>query len=671
MRKAIKTAAALFLLLSTVFLTKSPAGDAKVWTCDAVTDEIDRNAVKELKPLRLVGARNGTFSGKVVIESNTAITGISASAGALSGKTGSIPVSNIQIRYGKDWSVRGMGEKRDILLEKPEDCPPVSGRAFAVVWVTVNIPRDAKAGNYTGEVKVKAAGVDQKYVKVSLEVSDWALPEPQDYRTFMDFIQSPDTLALEYKVPLWSEKHWKLIERAFKLLSSTGSRIVYVPLICRTNLGNEQSMVRWIKKGENRYDHDYSIMDRYIDTAVANLGKPKIVVFQVWDLCMSSNEKWIIGRGNSFDPEIQKAITENRKALLNKGPRVSSLDPVTNETGMLTLTRYEDPASKALWAPLFAGVIEHMKKRGLEKAIMLGLMNDIQPNKTEVTFWNEVSKNAPWVSHGHVGAKDDVVIGNKGLYKLADIGYAAFVAGLTYNVNIEKGRKYGWQNPGIMAAYVRGGARNQLQPAEIRELPAFDITGGALRGEGRIGADYWPVLNNKKGERSAPVYSRYPENNWRNLDILDFFLAPGPEMVVSTAHLEYLKEGTQVCEARIFLEDALLDSSKKVKLGAELAKKCQDALDEHHKAMWKIVWDSEESIKNFGQVSGGRFPAESLWGELYKTGARKAGFFDKDARTELMEEAKKGKAKFIVGWQEREKKIFDLAGEAYTKLNSK
>ena len=27
-----------------------------------------------------------------------------------------------------------------------------------------------------------------------------------------------------------------------------GSRMVYVPLICYTNFGNEQSMVRWIKK---------------------------------------------------------------------------------------------------------------------------------------------------------------------------------------------------------------------------------------------------------------------------------------------------------------------------------------------------------------------------------------------------------------------------------------
>ena len=521
-QKAVRTMAMVFVMLSTVFLAGIPAAGAQIWTCDAVTDETARTVVKELKPLKLAGARNGSFSGKIIVESTAVIKGLTASVGALSGKTGTIPVTNIQIRYGKDWGLRSMGEKRDILLEKPEECALLSGRALVPVWVTVNVPKDAKPGNYSGEVKVKATGIDQAYVKISLDVSDWTLPEPQDYRTFMDFIQSPDTLALEYKVPLWSEKHWKLIESSFRLLSATGGRVIYVPLICRTNLGNEQSMVRWIKKGENRYEYDYSVMDKYIDTAVATLGKPKIIVFQVWDICMSSNEKWIIGRGNSFDPEVQKAVTENRKSLLNKGPRVTTLDPVTNETGILTLARFEDPASKAQWAPMFAEIINHMKKRGLEKAIMLGLMNDIQPNKTEVTFWNDVSKNAPWVSHGHVGAKDDVVIGNKGLLKIADIGYAAFVANLTYNVNIEKGRKYGWQNPGIMAAYVRGGVRNQWLAMDIREMPVYDITGGALRGEGRIGADYWPVLNNKKGERAAPVYARYPENNWRNLDIFEF-----------------------------------------------------------------------------------------------------------------------------------------------------
>lgn len=55
-------------------------------------------------------------------------------------------------------------------------------------------------------------------------------------------------------------------------------------------------------------------------------------------------------------------------------------------------------------------------------------------------------------------------------------------------------------------------------------------------------------------------------------------LAPGPEGAVSTVRFEMLLEGLQEAEARIFLEKALLEN--KAKLGDDLAKRAQEALDE-------------------------------------------------------------------------------------------
>lgn len=182
---------------------------------------------------------------------------------------------------------------------------------------------------------------------LNLEVEDWTLPDPQDYRTFLDFIQSPDTLAVEYNVPLWSDQHWKLIDSSFQLLSPTGGRVLYVPLICRTNFGNEQSMVRWIPKGENTYEYDYTVLDKYLDSAEKNLGKPKLVIFLVWDICLSMNS---LERGLHRANEDGK---KNREELLGKGPRVTALDPATKEASVLILPRYEDEASKALWQPMF------------------------------------------------------------------------------------------------------------------------------------------------------------------------------------------------------------------------------------------------------------------------------------------------------------------------------
>ncbi len=659
-------------------LAQAPArspGGIQVWTSDVVSDEMSSNATKELKPVSLVGVRNGAFSGKLVVESGTAIKGLKVSVGVLTGAGGAIPARNVQVRYATDWldiSFSLVPGRGDILLESPPEAVPANnrGRAVQPVWITVQVPKDAKAGVYTGEVSVQPQGADAVKVPLKLDVQDWTLPDPQDYRTFLDFIESPDTLALEYKTPLWSKKHWELIDRSFKLLSPTGGRTLYVPLICGTNLGNEQSMVRWIPKGDGKYDYDFTVLDKYLDSAEKNLGRPKLVIFQVWDICMTSDEVWAFKRGTSSDPEIQQKVAENRKELLNKGPRVTALDPATNETSILILPRYDDPASKALWQPVFAEIRKHLARRGLEQTMMLGLMNDALPSKEHVAFWKDISGDLPWVIHSH-GVLPLAVLtpGNKALYKIAEVGYAAYVGLMVYNVNPAKGRLYGWQNKMLMSGYARGGGMNG-SPLNVREFLAFDLTGGQ-RGEGRIGADFWLVLRNKKGQRAEVVAARYPENNWRNLDMSSWVLAPGPDGAVATARLESLKEGVEECEARIYLEDALLDAAKKAKLGADLAQRCQQALDELHRAMWKTVWNDDADLDSLGRVDGYRFPLENLWPALEKNGKKLPKFWSGAFHALSSEQSTNGQAWFRQGWQEREKKLFALSGEVAAKLAAK
>ncbi len=654
-------ALAFISTMLTALIPELLVADEKIWTCDSIVNERKYKAVKELKPVLLVGARNGTLSGKIIVESTGVIKGVKASVGNLTGKAGDISAKNVQVRYGKEWEKNNYADwwpkGGDNLAESAPELLPEKGARFLPVWVTVKVPKDAKAGIYTGSISLQTANSPFVNVKLNLEVVDWTLPDPQDYRTWIDFMQSPDTLALEYNLPLWSEKHWKMIDRSFGLLSPSGARTVYVPLICRTNFGNEESMVRWVKKGEKKYEYDFTVFDRYLDSAENNLGKPKLVIFLVWDICMSAKS---LERGlPNWSKDNETGIA--RQALLGKGPRVTAIDPETKASSVLILPRYEDPESKALWQPMFTEIIKRMKKRGLEKTMMLGIMPDLWPNKEEVTFWKDVSGGLAWAIHGHAGAANDVMIGNKGLYKISDIGYSAYVYNLIYNVNPEKGRMYGWRNPALLTAFERGGVLSKASALDIRELLAFDITGGQ-RGGGRMGADYWPVLKNKKGERSALVYTRYPENNWRNLDIADWFLAPGPDGAIGTVRLEMLKEGAQVCEARIFLEDTLLNSTKKAKIGSGLAKRCQDTLDELQHAMWKTIWNDEEDLKKIGATDLGRYPLEGLYSAIKKSGKDIPAFQNHDNEI-TVEQATKGKEWYVLGWQEREKKLFSVAGE--------
>jgi hypothetical protein len=105
-------------------------------------------------------------------------------------------------------------------------------------------------------------------------------------------------------------------------------------------------------------------------------------------------------------------------------------------------------------------------------------------------------------------------------------------------------------------------------------------TGTGTHGYGRIGADFWQVLKDKRGSVKTLV-DRY--NPWGSLSLRNAataILSAGPDGPIPTVKLAMIRENTQEVEARIFIEKALTDKDKRAKLGEELAAKYQKMLDD-------------------------------------------------------------------------------------------
>ena len=518
-------------------------------------------------------------------------------------------------------------ERGYVPLAAPGQPEPVFG-AVAPVWITVKVPAGAAPGVYRGDVRIEARGEKPVVAPVELKVTDWTLPDPQDYRTWVDMVESPDTLALEYGVPLWSEEHWRLIGQAFRHVGRPGSRVVYVPLIARTNLGAEQSMVRWVKKADGGYDYDFTVMDRYLDVAKRNMGEPKMVIFWVWEMYLL--EKEIYSGKDHLNLETSIAA---RNAIRGTGPLVTMKDPATGKLDTVALPQYKDPASKALWQPLMAQVRERMKARGLEKAMYLGMMNDAMPSKEELSFFAGICPGAPWARQAHWGPPFGDLMGTG-----ATLGYKAHV----WNVEFSTGKSlHGWKQPNLFVYYDRDREVTPHTPLLWRSMTENSITGNQ-RGVGRLGADSWPVVRDKNGRRAAFIWERYQESSWRNLDLCSHSLAPAPEGPVATARFETFREGVQECEARIVIEAALTDKAAREKLGENLAGRCEAALDERQFAM--AVGLSERQLNNPNAQGKTRGAVELAAGYLWYLGS---------------------------GWQERTEKLFTLAGDVEKKLAAK
>jgi hypothetical protein len=641
----------------------------QAWNSDALAGDFDLDfgdPDEPLRPIRLVGARNGIYSGKVVLGSADPIRGLKAQASDLRGGAGTIPASAVRTRYGFPWGEETlydpyMGLQRpspypaqatllaglsDVplgeypVLEKkpgsadlatPNQPKPVFG-AVTTAWVTVRVPSDAKPGAYSGQVTVHVQDQGEVTVPVELEVMDWTLPAPEDFRTWIELIQSPDTLAVEYGVPLWSDRHFELIARSFDLLREVGSRTVYVPLIAHTNFGNEQSMVRWIEKGDGTFDYDFSVMDRYLDVAEKHMGKPKIVVFNVWDVYIVPKDYDTSGKGAMAT--AVKYLKE-KGALLGKGPCVTLLDGQSNTTQNIYLPFYTEGPSHAYWQPLLSQLRERMQERGLGEAVMLGCMTDSVPSKEEVAFFAEIAPGVPWVSHAHGGPSAGRLI-----YDLAPIGYQTRVWNVAFADGDPAGKlRCGWKKPFLLADYERHREINDFPATKWRHEAEVNIT-GEQRGIGRVGGDHWNAIKDARGQRKGTVSARYPESSWRNLDLFSCLLAPGPDGPCATNRFEAFREGVQECEGRIVIERALTDKDLRERIGPDLAKRCEDALDERALYMWTGLSELQLTGASYARALAWR-ARPSVAGHLWFIGS---------------------------GWQERSRKLYALAGEVTARL---
>jgi hypothetical protein len=472
----------------------------------------------------------------------------------------------------------------------------------------------------------------------------------------VELIQSPDTLSVEYELPLWSDKHFALIGRSLDFVGQAAARTIYVPLIAHTNLGNAESMVRWIQKAPGQraaagsqarptalpgpgalpeYEFDFSAMDKYLDLARKRMPALDIVVLQVWDIYMSSRQS----AGKRFGEGISQSGMD-----FDRGPQVTVLEAATGKTRNVSLPHLGEAGSKALWQKLIGQVRERMRTRGLDKALMFGMFTDAGPTKEDVLFFQSIAPDLPWVQQGH-GLYEE----NQKLHGIAPLGYQAtvwgakFCDGVPTHGTTDNDDLHGWRRRQLAVDFERNTGLDNYPGTRWRQFAETCITGN-MRGLGRVGADYWRAVRDKTGRRSAYVHDRYPEGAWGiggiYLNVCNPVLAPAAQGPVATQHFEVFREGLQECEARVFIEAALLDPSQRPRLGAELAKRCEDALEERRPILWK-------SLSNLELIG-------SRWG---------------DARLWRWTEGVAGHVWFLgSGWQERSDLLYSLAAEVERKL---
>jgi len=165
---------------------------------------------------------------------------------------------------------------------KPEDFPAtlspdvldnlksftMSPKTSRPVWITIEIPENAEAGQYQSVLNLISHNTVVKEFKLNIEIIDQTLPKPTDWKYYLDLWQNPYSVARFHKVEVWSAKHWDLLKPLMKMLADAGQKTITASINNRP-WGTQtedpyESMIVWTKKTDGTWKYDYNIFDNWV-----------------------------------------------------------------------------------------------------------------------------------------------------------------------------------------------------------------------------------------------------------------------------------------------------------------------------------------------------------------------------------------------------------------------
>ncbi|WP_422657057.1 glycoside hydrolase domain-containing protein [Paenibacillus sp. EC2-1] len=161
-----------------------------------------------------------------------------------------------------------------------EDIPDILGSAESVnmdafhvqpIWVSIDVPKDAAAGVYKGQLIASSASSESVIFNLELEVLDLTLPEVKEWPFALDLWQNPYAVARVNDIPkdqLWTKAHFDAMKPHYEMLAAAGQKVItttvtYDPWNSQT-YDLYDTMVKWTKKKDGQFEFNFDIFDQWV-----------------------------------------------------------------------------------------------------------------------------------------------------------------------------------------------------------------------------------------------------------------------------------------------------------------------------------------------------------------------------------------------------------------------
>lgn len=165
-----------------------------------------------------------------------------------------------------DYIKKAPGLFPDPLFEIDGTCVLLDRYFCHSFWISVDLDGTVEAGEYPIDIIFEAE--DEKIVKrMNVKIINALLPEQE-----MIFTQwfHCDCIASHYKTPVFSKKHWKLIESFARVAVKNGINMILTPIFTPaldTEVGGERPTVQLVgvKVEKGKYSFDFTLLKKWID----------------------------------------------------------------------------------------------------------------------------------------------------------------------------------------------------------------------------------------------------------------------------------------------------------------------------------------------------------------------------------------------------------------------
>jgi len=468
--------------------------------------------------LEMAAPLGGMGSGQIVAGAAETFGGLAASMSDLRSAPGDVlPAQTVRIRYAR------LGGQFVPLLDRPAD-----KAAIQPIWLTASVPADARAGKYTGTLTVRLPG-KAFGVPVELTVYGWKVGRPHEWATCVNLLQSPESVAGQYGVPLWSDRHFALMEKSFALMGAAGNDVLGVSAVGRSVFGDDPLIV--FRRSGGRFAPELRLLRRYLELYDRHAAPPQFLALHVWSYGMYQ-------RGEGRDGGNVERRAETIPVVEIRGEKLVPVEaPI-----------FGGPHTENTWRAVIDGVREEMRRlRWNRTRLLLGTSGDTWPSAETVRFFQKIAPDVQWRVLTHGGGCPRWGISDHERTQPNDmvVGYLEIARRLTNH-------RVKWpEHP------VPCNARDKVgsHPFTYRGLAVTNTIAGNYDGFCWKGIDYWTYTTGAGTRRNA--LNTYVHFGNMVGGTPRAIAAPGPDGAVATVQYEMLREGVQECEAALAIRRQL------------------------------------------------------------------------------------------------------------------